>query len=890
MNDWPDPRRSRIVLIGTSEYADDELSDLPEVKATINDLEVVLADPGYGLIPPDGRNCVSLIDEDDIREIGRQLGAATEDATDLLLVYYVGHGLIAGRRRELYLGLPGSDRKRPYFNSLEFNQLRSIISDSDAATKIVILDCCFSGLGPDDATTSPAPEIAEMFEVSGTCVLTSAPQDGIPLALAGERHTAFSGRLITVLQEGVPGGPDRLSTDDIYGRLVTRMAADGLGQPRKHDLTMAGSVALARNRAVSPAKDADTTIRLVRARMAPETLAATIADRTCAMSESCRDMLRAAAILGSQCSVTSLATVLGQRVDLLIPAVDEAIDLGILAERDGDLVFQNALTWEAVYGDVPTVLRAPWHREAGLALASSDAPVDCVATQLLHATAPAGTRLEKWMLDWLHGNADALIGQSPALAIELLQNALYSIPFDSTLYAWLANRMAGAYYRMGNIERAEQVAYTTLEYTSDPDLLVDLQWTLAQCSVFSGQSEQALATLSEERTSLQLSPRHRARLLIYLARLNFNLGEFTKAGELADESLAMESDAHDNWETGWALQVKAAVHMRQGQLADSLPYFERALTITQSDPALTDLRLLLQIDEASALENLDRHHEALIMANQTLRRAGQAGTAIRVAQAASLLGGILFATGQWDESLAKIADNENVKEPAAACRDLSTIAVISFHRGHGDAARKALTEAAARAVRFGRHRFIAQYALAQSLDRELAGDRLGALSALTAGLNGGTEEFGEVEFVLPDAVRLAMRTGDRRTARRLAFCATELAGGSQIPQREASGLYCQGLTESDPQRLLAAAARYSDASRPLSMAKAYEAAADLFGQAGGEEGMEKARSAMIRSVEAYESLGAAADLARVRETFHRHDMMHGPRQRLSLAAGIAGVR
>ena len=46
-------------------------------------------------------------------------------------------------------------------------------------------------------------------------------------------------------------------------------------------------------------------------------------------------------------------------------------------------------------------------------------------------------------------------------------------------------------------------------------------------------------------------------------------------------------------------------------MTDALPLFDRALAVTEADPALTDLRLLLQINQAVTLGNLDRYEEAL---------------------------------------------------------------------------------------------------------------------------------------------------------------------------------------------------------------------------------------------------------------------------------------
>ena len=68
-------------------------------------------------------------------------------------------------------------------------------------------------------------------------------------------------------------------------------------------------------------------------------------------------------------------------------------------------------------------------------------------------------------------------------------------------------------------------------------------------------------------------------------------------------------------------------------MAEALPLFDRALAVTESDPALTDLRLLLQLNKAVTLGNLDRHEEALAAAGQARQLADQVGATFRLAQA-----------------------------------------------------------------------------------------------------------------------------------------------------------------------------------------------------------------------------------------------------------------
>ena len=243
----PDPQRSRVVLIGTSEYEDERLPDLPAVNRSIGDLAAALTDPDYGLVPQN--HCTVLADEGDIRLIGRQLRLAARQAEDLLLVYFAGHGLVGGRRHDLYLALPNSEWVEPEFNSLEYDKLGSAVLDSPAATKVIVLDCCFSGRVITDTMADPESEVLEQVGVHGTYVLTSAPRDHVALVVPGEDHTAFTGRLLRLLHDGVPGGPELLTIDDLYRQLFARMKADRLPHPQKRSTDSAELLALARNRA-----------------------------------------------------------------------------------------------------------------------------------------------------------------------------------------------------------------------------------------------------------------------------------------------------------------------------------------------------------------------------------------------------------------------------------------------------------------------------------------------------------------------------------------------------------------------------------------------------------------------------------------------------------------
>ncbi|MEV0188038.1 tetratricopeptide repeat protein [Kitasatospora purpeofusca] len=241
----PDPLRSRIVLVGASTYTDPDLPDLPAVRRTVTDLAALFTDPDHGVVPEE--HCTVLLDDPDLSRVGRKLREAARAAEDLLLVYFTGHGLIGGRRHDLYLALPGSEYEDPGFTSIEYDKLRGAVLDSGATTKIIVLDCCFSGRAVT-GTMAGGPGGIKQLRVSGTYVLTSSQSDQVSLSPPGEDHTAFSGRLIRLLREGLAGGPEYLTIDDIYQHLVSLMVAEGLPVPLNSTTENANLIALGHNR------------------------------------------------------------------------------------------------------------------------------------------------------------------------------------------------------------------------------------------------------------------------------------------------------------------------------------------------------------------------------------------------------------------------------------------------------------------------------------------------------------------------------------------------------------------------------------------------------------------------------------------------------------------
>ncbi|MEU0502026.1 caspase family protein [Nocardia sp. NPDC005998] len=243
----PDGLRSRAVLIGTSSYRDVALPSLPAVAHNVSDLfDILTGDRGLELPV---KNCEAIIDKTDPDDVLSSVLSAASEAEDLLLVYYAGHGLLDSRDR-LFLSLTNSPRLLDRFwLAINIDHIRDIMAKSPARNRVLILDCCFSGRAFEAMGAGAAGSAIAAMEVSGTYTLTSTSENLTAHAPEGEQHTAFTGALIDLLDNGVPDGPEYLTLDTIYENVRHTLLARRAPEPKRKCVDRTGELALMRNRA-----------------------------------------------------------------------------------------------------------------------------------------------------------------------------------------------------------------------------------------------------------------------------------------------------------------------------------------------------------------------------------------------------------------------------------------------------------------------------------------------------------------------------------------------------------------------------------------------------------------------------------------------------------------
>ncbi|MFZ3474730.1 caspase, EACC1-associated type [Streptomyces sp. 4.24] len=243
-----DPQASYAVLIGTSVYTGTGLKDIPPVANNLEELGRLLEDPGIWGLPPG--HCVRLPEPSSAAQVLDAVREAAEQAADTLLVYYAGHGLSDPDSDELLLTLPSSDPERSY-SSLRFEELRREIRHaSGKLNKVVILDCCYSGLAMAGAMGGSATEsvaLAEQTRIAGSYLLTASAATREALWLDDEPYTAFTGELIHLLEHGLPGGGQVIEVGQVYDHVLAELRAKGRPIPQQR-VSNTSRIAFARNR------------------------------------------------------------------------------------------------------------------------------------------------------------------------------------------------------------------------------------------------------------------------------------------------------------------------------------------------------------------------------------------------------------------------------------------------------------------------------------------------------------------------------------------------------------------------------------------------------------------------------------------------------------------
>jgi Caspase domain len=219
--------KSRAILLGTSEHATGSgLTAMPAALRSLDAMGDLLTSPACGW--PAGR-VSRLVNKSTQDGVAGEIASLISEATDVLLFYYVGHGQLLRGGDDLGMALTDTSNRVELrrATSLRLSDLREDLKYSRCRIKIVILDCCFSGIATRN-TQSPgdlADRIDRAARVSGSFTLTASRANQAAIYEDGKGGlTYFTKVLAETIGEGIPGvGPD-LTLADIHQELERRFA------------------------------------------------------------------------------------------------------------------------------------------------------------------------------------------------------------------------------------------------------------------------------------------------------------------------------------------------------------------------------------------------------------------------------------------------------------------------------------------------------------------------------------------------------------------------------------------------------------------------------------------------------------------------------------------
>jgi len=235
--------RSRAILLGTSRYdAGFGNQPMPAAANSLRSMRAILQDLcGW---PPD--RIVELVDQSTRDVVLQQIVPLIHEATDVLLLYYVGHGqLLQGNDLGLALTDTREEAKLRASTSLRLKDLRPEIEDNcDARVKLLILDCCCSGIatkyaqGPEDMAMKVGA--AAQLEGHGAYTWTACGHSQDTYFEPGDTGlTYFTRHFTETVKDGIPGKGERLRVREIHDDIRRRFKETPLlGTPVKPEPTL----------------------------------------------------------------------------------------------------------------------------------------------------------------------------------------------------------------------------------------------------------------------------------------------------------------------------------------------------------------------------------------------------------------------------------------------------------------------------------------------------------------------------------------------------------------------------------------------------------------------------------------------------------------------------
>ncbi|MGX1612343.1 caspase family protein [Micromonospora chalcea] len=238
----------RALLIGTDSYEDPELTPLSAPMADVERLAALLRDPEIGHF-----DSVEVL----LNRPSHELLAAVEGFSrrcgpdDLMLIYVSCHGVVDQRQGGsygLHFAAPNTQSDLLASTSLPARYVNEQINLALARSRVLLLDCCFSGRFADGFSTKSQSSPLQDFMGGGYVVITASDALGAAFEESRDRRSAFTDVLVEGLSSGAADRDDDgfVSTSDLFDYAVPRVRARQAQTPQYMAAGVDGKILLAR--------------------------------------------------------------------------------------------------------------------------------------------------------------------------------------------------------------------------------------------------------------------------------------------------------------------------------------------------------------------------------------------------------------------------------------------------------------------------------------------------------------------------------------------------------------------------------------------------------------------------------------------------------------------
>jgi DNA-binding CsgD family transcriptional regulator/tetratricopeptide (TPR) repeat protein len=266
-------------------------------------------------------------------------------------------------------------------------------------------------------------------------------------------------------------------------------------------------------------------------------------------SDACRRLVQAAAIVGRDFRLSTVAATLQLSVDDCLPLVDEATKLGFVE----NFRFVHALTRDAVEASLSTTERTTLHRAVAAALEAD--PEEQLATIASHHAVLAqygdGTIARQWIV---RAAEDAVRRLAYEEGVRLYRQALTTRPIDAQECCGILIALGKAAYLAGDLQGCCAAAVDAAAAAQSPEEAAEAALVLE--AVPDPTINATAKRLCEEALAQDIDPGLRARLLALRSHLAFYDGEQSRLDALSSEALDLARSAQDDRALADALRAR----------------------------------------------------------------------------------------------------------------------------------------------------------------------------------------------------------------------------------------------------------------------------------------------------------------------------------------------